>query len=101
MINGPVCIICKKNVTSEELKDCDMEETAGVYCGGCLKELINKRLRKFKKEWPIPTVEKPSDEVLKSWFMDSMCQATDGCQVEHDGICPHGHRSWFLYLGIM
>ena len=24
---------------------------------------------------------------------------TDGCRVEPDGICPHGHKSWLLELG--
>jgi len=63
--------------------------------------LNNKGDVKLKKRWPDPTVPIPSDEVLKDWFMDSICESTDGCRVEEDGICQHGHRSWFLYLGII
>jgi hypothetical protein len=43
----------------------------------------------------------PSLEQLEEWSMDSVCEATDGCIVEHDGTCPHGHRSWFLELGLI
>jgi hypothetical protein len=28
-------------------------------------------------------------------------EATDGCWVEPDGICPHGCQSWFLVLGLI
>jgi hypothetical protein len=51
--------------------------------------------------WPEPTVEEPDLETLDEWFMDTVCEATDGCIVEHDGRCPHGHPSWFLRLGLI
>ena len=51
--------------------------------------------------WPEPTVEAPDLETLEEWFLDSICEATDGCVVEHDGTCPHGHPSWFLRLGLI
>lgn len=54
-----------------------------------------------KKKWPEPTDQPPDDEQLEEWVMDSVCEATDGCTVEHDGVCPHGHRSWLMHLGIM
>jgi len=41
----------------------------------------------------------PDREALEEWAMDSVCEATDGCRVEPDGICPHGHPSWLLVLG--
>lgn len=48
-----------------------------------------------------PTDETPSMEQIQEWVMDSVCEATDGCEVEHDGHCPHGNPSWLLALGIM
>jgi len=32
---------------------------------------------------------------------DSVVNATDGCQVEPDGRCEHGHSSWLLYWGLI
>ena len=43
----------------------------------------------------------PDFETLEEWLMDSGCEATDGCWVEHDGHCPHGKPSWFLKLGLI
>ncbi len=51
--------------------------------------------------WPEPTMDEPDLETLEEWFMDSVCEATDSCIVEHDGCCPHGYPSWFLYLGLI
>lgn len=51
--------------------------------------------------WPEPTVDEPDVEMLEEWFLDTLCEATDGCIVEHDGRCPHGHPSWFLRLGLI
>ena len=33
--------------------------------------------------------------------IDSICEATDGCIVEHDGTCQHGHPAWLLRLGLI
>jgi len=52
-------------------------------------------------KWPEPTVEEPDMDLLQEWLMDSVCEATDGCEIEHDGVCEHGHPSWFRYLGII
>lgn len=43
----------------------------------------------------------PDMEQLEEWFFDTMCEATDGCTVEHDGTCEHGAKSWFLELGLI
>lgn len=51
--------------------------------------------------WPIPTVEEPDEEQLEAWLMDDVCEATDGCLVEVDGTCPHGHPSWLLRMGLV
>lgn len=45
--------------------------------------------------------EEPSLEELEYWVFDSVCEATDGCEVEGDGICPHRHKSWLLVLGMI
>lgn len=50
--------------------------------------------------WPEPTVGQPDDEELEEMAMGEYdTEATDGCTVEPDGVCPHGHPSWLLYLG--
>ena len=42
---------------------------------------------------------RPSLDQLKQWVSDGIAKATDGCQVEPDGECEHGHKSWLLKLG--
>jgi hypothetical protein len=49
--------------------------------------------------WPEPTTERPEFETLEEWHSDGGCEATDGCWVEPDGVCQHGHPSWLLRLG--
>ena len=71
-----------------------------------LKALIEETLSDVCKalginEWPEPTVERPDWETLEEWLFDSICEATDGCIVEHDGLCQHGHPAWFLRLGLI
>ena len=51
--------------------------------------------------WPTPTVEEPDDDQIEAWLMDDIAEATDGCQVELDGTCPHGHPSWLRRLGLV
>lgn len=48
--------------------------------------------------WPTPTTPTPTDEQLERWMEDGVAEATDGCTVEPDGYCPHGHPSWLLRL---
>lgn len=50
---------------------------------------------------PKPTVKRPSVRALQEMMYDGICQATDGCQVEPDGTCEHGHPSWLLELGLI
>ena len=48
--------------------------------------------------WPAPTSDPPDLETLKEWQWDAGgVEATDGCWVEEDGVCPHGHPSWLLW----
>jgi hypothetical protein len=53
-------------------------------------------------DWPEPTEPEPSLDELESMLMDiEPHTATDGCEIEPDGICSHGHPSWFLALGLI
>ena len=54
-----------------------------------------------KPRWPQPTQSPPDVHVLCDWEMDGGCEATDGCWVEPDGICEHGHPSWLLIMGLI
>lgn len=51
--------------------------------------------------WPEPTEEQPEMELLMEWAEEGGCEATDGCWVETDGECKHGHPSWLSYLGMI
>lgn len=42
----------------------------------------------------------PIEELMAMEF-DGVMEAADGCPVEPDGVCPHGHRSPMLTLGII
>jgi hypothetical protein len=48
-----------------------------------------------------PDQPRPDLETLMEWEAEGGCEATDGCWVEPDGACPHGHRSWLLELGLI
>lgn len=53
--------------------------------------------------WPAPTVPQPDmDEMMEyAVFETGDVEATDGCIVEPDGVCPHGYPSWPKYWGLM
>lgn len=58
--------------------------------------------RPSPKDYPKPTVEVPlPEDVMQDEFDRGAIEATDGCLVEPDGVCPHGHVSWMLYWGII
>ena len=50
---------------------------------------------------PRSTVTPPDDDTLIEWMLDGVAEATDGCEVEPDGRCSHGHPSWFIRLGMI
>lgn len=69
-------------------------------------ETVAQKLARFNKKGPFlpflkPETEVPDEEQLEEWVMDSVVEATDGCNVEPDGYCEHGHVSWLVYLGMM
>lgn len=43
----------------------------------------------------------PTLRTLEKWMFDGVAKATDGCKVEPDGTCCHGHRSWLLQMGVI
>ena len=51
--------------------------------------------------YPTPTVDEPTEEEIAFWVLDSVTDATDGCEVEPDGVCPHGHPSWLIRLRLV
>ena len=51
---------------------------------------------KARQKWPQPTTPEPDLAQLMEWLFADGCEATDGCTVKRDGICPHGHPSWLL-----
>ncbi len=50
--------------------------------------------------WPEPTDNPPDNDDLDEWQAEGYALATDGCPVEWDGQCPHGHPSWLLVMGV-
>lgn len=46
------------------------------------------------------SVEEPTLGDLMEWEEMGVCEATDGCLVEPDGVCPHGFPSWLIEMGI-
>ena len=57
--------------------------------------------RREDKIHHMATKPRPSVRVMEKWVMDGVARATDGCKVEPDGKCKHGHSSWLLALGII
>ena len=49
----------------------------------------------------VAITERPSIAKMERWMNNSGAEATDGCWVEQDGFCPHGHASWVLRLGLI
>lgn len=43
----------------------------------------------------------PQLTTMERWMDEGGAQATDGCWVEPDGICPHGCPSWLLEMGLI
>ena len=43
----------------------------------------------------------PSFATMTRWSDNGIAKSTDGCKVEPDGTCSHGHSSWMLVLGLI
>ena len=44
---------------------------------------------------------KPDIDQLQMWEEEGGCETPDGCWVEPDGTCEHGHKSWLLIMGMI
>jgi hypothetical protein len=51
--------------------------------------------------FPEPETEEPTIEEMRAWMHDGVAEATDGCDIEPDGVCEHGHPSWLIRLGLI
>lgn len=49
----------------------------------------------------VATEPKPTLEQMEFWLLDGVGEATDGCRVENDGRCEHGHTAWMRLVGIV
>jgi len=52
-------------------------------------------------QYPKPTKKEPSLDTMMRWERTGKAKATDGCRVEPDGTCEHGHPSWLLISGLI
>jgi len=52
-------------------------------------------------KYPEPTTDEPRIAKLELWVQEGMCESTDGCRVELDGVCEHEHPSWMLKLNLI
>ena len=60
---------------------------------------VDRRDRTTYKE---PTIEPPEPaKLMRDELSYGQVEATDGCMVEPDGQCVHGHVSWLLYWGMV
>lgn len=49
--------------------------------------------------YPEPLVNQPSvDMILLMMAGQIAVESTDGCTCDPDGVCPHGHPSWLVFL---
>lgn len=84
------------------VNDSKLTHTSATRIAQILFKAIGQVQDMLSPKWPEPTTDEPDLETLESWmFEDGGCEATDGCWVEPDGVCQHGHPSWFLRLGLI
>lgn len=72
---------------------CELDNRIDILEAGLEEQKTNDFLE--------PTVDQPSLADLMEWDERGGCEATDGCWVEPDGGCEHGHVSWLVYLGLI
>jgi hypothetical protein len=64
-------------------------------------ETITRPTPPAAPKWPKPTHPRPTWEEMEEESEDCYATATDGCTVEPDGVCEHGHPSWLLRLHLI
>ena len=63
---------------------------------------LDEYLAKYPSAKVLPAKTKsPSISTMRKWMNDGIARATDGCKIEPDGICEHGHPSWILAKGLI
>lgn len=70
--------------------------------GRCTHSFVVLAVERPQSKWPAPETDAPDMETLFEWLLlDGDCEATDGCMIEPDGVCPHGYPSWLIQLGMI
>lgn len=64
-----------------------------------MKMTVVRRKRTFPD--PAPGRKEPHPLTIERWMENGTARATDGCRVELDGTCPHGHPSWLVQMGMV
>lgn len=59
-----------------------------------------QQLAQEDREWALDFQDDP-EAVENALLYDGVVEAADGCTVEPDGVCPHGHESPLLVLGLI
>lgn len=63
---------------------------------GAIADPDTRKIR-HKVTTPVPDMDQ-----IEEWLLDGAeCESTDGCYVELDGMCEHGHQSWLRRLGMI
>lgn len=66
-----------------------------------MSKLCSAMHREDIKDMDIKYAQSLSMEELEDMVLDCVVTAADGCEVEPDGTCEHGHRSPLLVLGMI
>jgi hypothetical protein len=64
-----------------------------------MEEYIDRDPR--QRPYPEPEIPTPSMDELLDMVHEGVVEATDGCDVEPDGMCEHGHPSWLLAMDMI
>lgn len=57
--------------------------------------------------YPKPTVPEPNDDELEADLRAAVLDlhthflTSDGCEIEPDGTCCHGHPTWLVRFGLI
>ena len=99
-LNGLISSILDEEVTVSDFEN----GLAGLFDKLAKVEAVVSELTAMTEPAILANPEKlqaPDVETLMEWEAEGGCEATDGCWVEPDGECPHGHKSWLLEMGLI
>ena len=99
-LNGLISSIVNEEVTASDFDN----DLTGLFDKLAKVEAVVSELTAMTEPATLANPEKlqvPDVETLMEWEEEGGCEATDGCWVEPDGICPHGRKSWLLELGLI